>query len=701
MTFLTPMLAGIAAAIAVPSLIILYFLKLRRRDVEISSTLLWKKTIQDLQANAPFQKLRRNILLLLQLLILAATLFALAQPQIAGYTPPGDRHVILIDRSASMSATDAGDGARPQTRLEKAKEEAIALVDSLRTAGLLGGTRADEAMVIAFGSSAEVRQAFTTDKGALRAAIMGIEPVDTPTSLREAAALVQAQAPRQIYVDQDNQNIVHDRPPGRVGTIHVWSDGRIPDAGEIAFGPEDEVKFYAVGTSDAVNVGITSLRAQRAYNDPNELSIFVGLSSTDRKPREVDVELLIDGVPNRIESVWMNGASPPAVEAGREGATIGRWTPSTGGVIFRMTRPAGGILSVRIRLRGEMPDVLETDDTAWVVVPPAKLMSVAVVTRGNLFIRDALAALPLAKLDVFSPEQFQAALDGGRTGEYDAVVLDRWLPKAPSDTEPLPPGRFLIIGAVPQGPRALIDRGEIDRPSVPMTWSRDHPVLRPISLDNLVIFKSRLVESGAMSSVRVLATADTGPMLVEMATAEVLALVVPFDALESNWVFNVSWVIFLGSAVQYLGEAGSTGVGRMVQPGQILSDRLPAGAANVRVALPGGGDTNLLPAPDGRVVFGPVLKSGVYMLSWQGAAGATDVESGGRVRRAFAANLLDAVESDIPVHESLVTASHEASSQESQSPSGRIRRDIWPWLLVAALVVMVLEWFVYNRKVHV
>ena len=71
MTWLTPMLMGVAAAVALPTLVILYFLKLRRRDLEVSTTLLWKKSIQDLQANAPFQRIRRNILLLLQLMALA------------------------------------------------------------------------------------------------------------------------------------------------------------------------------------------------------------------------------------------------------------------------------------------------------------------------------------------------------------------------------------------------------------------------------------------------------------------------------------------------------------------------------------------------------------------------------------------------------------------------------------------------------
>src|SRR2546421_834530 len=99
MTWLTPAYAYIAAAIAIPSLIILYFLKLRRRDVEISTTLLWKKAIEDLQANAPFQKLRRNILLFLQLLVLAGVCAAVGQPQIKGDSAVGAKHVLVIDRS--------------------------------------------------------------------------------------------------------------------------------------------------------------------------------------------------------------------------------------------------------------------------------------------------------------------------------------------------------------------------------------------------------------------------------------------------------------------------------------------------------------------------------------------------------------------------------------------------------------------------
>src|ERR671913_1186067 len=105
-TFLNPWFAALAAAIAIPSLLILYFLKLRRREMAVSSTFLWKKSIQDLQVNAPFQKLRRNLLLLLQLILLALLLLALSKP-VANYAPgPGKTTVILVDHSGSMSTRD-------------------------------------------------------------------------------------------------------------------------------------------------------------------------------------------------------------------------------------------------------------------------------------------------------------------------------------------------------------------------------------------------------------------------------------------------------------------------------------------------------------------------------------------------------------------------------------------------------------------
>src|SRR5262247_1796467 len=127
MTFLAPMAALAAAAITAPILLILYMLRLRRRPVRVSTIMFWPVAAEDAQANEPLRWLRPSWLLFLHAAVLALLLLALARPAVMG---PGaaDRLVILIDRSASMSAADMPDG---KTRLDAAKARAARLIEDL------------------------------------------------------------------------------------------------------------------------------------------------------------------------------------------------------------------------------------------------------------------------------------------------------------------------------------------------------------------------------------------------------------------------------------------------------------------------------------------------------------------------------------------------------------------------------------------
>jgi hypothetical protein len=699
MTWLTPALAAVAAAIAVPALLILYFLKLRRRDVEISTTLLWKKAIEDLQANAPFQRLRKNLLLFLQLAVLAAALLALAQPQIAGQSLGGARHLLVIDASASMNATDAvDDRGRPRSRLDAAKERAIALVRNLREGNAFDKEGGDRAMVIAFDKGARAVQTFTSDKAALIAAIESIQPTDAPTSVDEAYQLVKAQAPKVTRTEEINgETKVYELPEGPVGTIHLFSDGRLSDPEK--FTPRkdvDDFEYHAVGTPDAPNVGITTLRAGRAFDNPGRLSVFVGLQSTDPKPCTVDVELAIGQDAAGIRSVDVPGATSPLISGDATAASGAPRTPAAAGVVFSLDRPDGGIVSVRLASSG--PDVLRTDDVAWLVVPPAKKMAVAVVTRGNLFLSAALEGLPLAKLDRYEPEAYAAAIKAGKAADYDVTIFDGWLPEpAAGGTGPsLPPGRSLIFNAIPSD--AGVNTVGESQASVVIDWARDHPAFRGLALDSLFIAKSRKLEVRKGGNARALLTTDNGPEIIEVTTDTGRAIVTTFDTADTNWPLDVSFVVFLASAVSYLGDDPTiSGLGRLVQPGDVLSDRLPLGAEDVRIRGPGV-DAPLSPGPDGRVVFGPVRTAGLYQLSWRGERGPTDALVDSRAVRPFAANLLSPAESDVPSLKDLALGSRMVRALTQGST--KVTRRLWPWLLLAALLLILFEWFIYNRKVQ-
>src|SRR5438046_360754 len=141
MKFLLP--AAFAFAAAIPVVVVFYLLKRKRVLRLVSSTLLWQRFLAETQANAPFQRLRHNWLLLLQLLLLLLAVFAIARPFFAGQTKPSQLKVVILDASASMQAVD-----EKPSRLEKARAEAMKLIDSLRDS--------EQAMVVLAGAHTEV-----------------------------------------------------------------------------------------------------------------------------------------------------------------------------------------------------------------------------------------------------------------------------------------------------------------------------------------------------------------------------------------------------------------------------------------------------------------------------------------------------------------------------------------------------------------
>src|SRR5438876_12440119 len=114
-------------ALAIP-IIIFYMLRLRREELDVSSSLLWRRALQDRTANAPWQRLRRNLLLLLQLLLLLLLVLGLARPFLLTQAVIQGNLVLILDGSASMQTRDAESG---ESRFEAAKQEADELIDGL------------------------------------------------------------------------------------------------------------------------------------------------------------------------------------------------------------------------------------------------------------------------------------------------------------------------------------------------------------------------------------------------------------------------------------------------------------------------------------------------------------------------------------------------------------------------------------------
>ena len=113
--------------ITIPLLILLYILKRKYREEVISSTLLWNEVYKNTRANTPWEKLRKNIMLLLQIIILLLLILSLMRPFLNFGGKTYKNIILVIDNTASMTA-EYGNG----TRLEEAKKLAKEFLSSTK-----------------------------------------------------------------------------------------------------------------------------------------------------------------------------------------------------------------------------------------------------------------------------------------------------------------------------------------------------------------------------------------------------------------------------------------------------------------------------------------------------------------------------------------------------------------------------------------
>ena len=697
MTWATPAVAGLVAACLVPPLILLYFLKLRRREQVIPSTLLWKQSVQDLQANALFQRLRPNWLLFLQLMAMICLFIAIAQPEHLGSLSRGSRTVLLIDRSASMAATDAEEG-EDRTRLDEAKRQALEYIEGIDTGGLLGQTgESEQVMVIGFADEAQVYSPFTSSKAQLRQAVEAVTPTHGGSSLKQAVELARA-----YTTNTDMEMAGRDVAPP--ATLIVFSDGRIRDLPELVAKRNEPVVYRPTGAAPggeepARNLGIAALGARRSLTEPDALEIYVRVANYTDAPATVDVELSVGAqlLHTRTITVAPTGLADPRAETGSEApppsgedaadaalagaASAPRRRPGSNSVTFALNDPRG--LTIGVRLDAE--DDFAPDNAAFAVIPPAKQLVVGLVAPDDGWVvESAMAGVPfLERIDRLSPERFAALAQSGETDKYDAIVIDGVSVAA------LGPGRYLTLGIAPPLEGFAAD-GEA-RPNEPVTWDEEHPINDSVTYFTLQVAPTPPLAIPA--EAKVLVEGNAGPLLVETSRRDVAAVSMAFRPVASNWPFDVNLVKFMQNALDYLGHYGEALTQEDRKPGQAIDARLPRDATDIRITLPDGRTNSLAPTDPTRTSY-PADLAGLYTI--QHRAPGVEAEQSQQV----AVNLFDEFECDIRPAES-ITFGRDDTFEGVDSEESVRKRVLWPYALLAALAFMLLEWWVYNRRAYV
>jgi Ca-activated chloride channel homolog len=323
-------------------IIFFYLLKLKRKRRVVPSVFLWQRALEEIEANAPFKKLRRSLLLLLQLLALAALVFALARPLIRMRSLASGSTVIIIDSTASMSARDEG----TRSRLERAKELARDMI-----AGLGGN---DRAAVIESSSRVTVRSGLTADHAALNAGINDIQETDAAGNLTDAVRLAE-----QIARTERDAGIV------------IISDGASPQLASDLGASSDAarhvaLRFVRVGQR-AANVGIVAMNSRPAMSSTRQ-ELFASIANFSDREQSVGIELRLDGKLADARSVSLHANDRAAL-------------------VFDALPQAGGLAELKLNVE----DDLASDNVAYAYLIDARRPRVAVISD-NPFLLQAIAA---------------------------------------------------------------------------------------------------------------------------------------------------------------------------------------------------------------------------------------------------------------------------------------------------------------------
>jgi hypothetical protein len=657
MTWLTPLAGIILAAATLPPLLALYILRLRRPKRRVASTLLWTRQVEDLRANSLFQRMRVSWLLLLQIIAVALVALALAQPQADLGIVESGRVVLLIDRSASMGVEDA-DG---RSRLDAAKREAHERVDALFGAGFF--SQAPEVMVVAIAREATVLSPFSTIAARAHDAIDAIEATDETTTLAEALDVARS------FMEVPNPD-KQGAPQESGVTLELWSDGRIADVDRCVVKAGESLRYHPMGSPTARNAGVAGAGVSRLAGNPDEVAVFARIMNWDEAPLHSDVELWVDGT---LRAVLPRGVDVPA--AG-EDPSRKTWLPGEIRVSFpSVTVKPDGIVEVRLVAVDDQP----ADNRMAMVAAPAAAARVLLVGASSI-VRGVVEALPVKSVDAVSAEEFttRVATQPSWVDAFDVIVLDGASPSS------LPPSRYLVLGGtVPfEGLNPYGDKSDVSMRSVQSA----HPLMRFVNLDELGV--ARAVAYSPASDVETVVEGSDGPLVMTLARGGGQAVVVAFNPLDSNWPFQRGFVNFMANAVEFLAASGREAALPTIMPGDTQPIRLPSGVRSIELVSPSGRTQELAVTDPAQAVVGPLRQAGVWTARW--------VEGGEQRARPIAVALQDPREGRIGALESLAFGLETVRGVKG-GESGRSA--LWPWLLLAALAVLTLEWLVYLRKV--
>ncbi len=291
MNFAAP-LGLLALGLALP-VIALYLLKVQRRSVPVAYLRLWEELVQETQRRSFFERLKRWLSLLVQLLILLGLVLALADPRRSTRPEDARQVVLVLDASASMQTREA-DG---RTRFAHA-------LDAIR-AEIEAKDPADAFALVVASDRVEVRCPFEQGRLRLLSALEGVQvtgrALDAPKALAFARAIARDQPHAEVLVIGDGSagQVAQEAGVATLSTASLTASSADKSA-EAKPGPKGPapLRLLLVGQARE-NVAILRFSARKNRSLGTDY-VLARVKNFGEAPRELNLELSLDGQVQKV-----------------------------------------------------------------------------------------------------------------------------------------------------------------------------------------------------------------------------------------------------------------------------------------------------------------------------------------------------------------------------------------------------------------
>jgi hypothetical protein len=417
---------------------------------------------------------------------------------------------------------------------------------------------------------------------------------------------------------------------------YLFTDGIVQPLRAMTTGLPFPVEYHRVGVSGE-NVALTSLTVRTSAQSR---AAYLHVQNFGQQPRSVGVEWRADG--------HLLDLRPLTLAAGQ-----------AQDLIFPVPADA---TSVTAHLSGS--DIFGLDDAATAVARAPRSFRVLLVTPGNVFLEQAIRLRTDLQIDVIAPAAYRAS------AAYALTVFDRFSPPL------LPDGPFVMVD--PPAGSALAGGQPVGIGRVRAVDAGD-PLLANVDLQDVHVARSQDLRNSIFGR----------PLISSLQTPLVLVrdepfrqVLVGFDLHESDLPLRIAFPILVQNLSEWLLPPSVPS--HSFHPDEPVTIVPEAGATSVNVIRPDGSRRALASASI--ATFGDTDLTGLYTVE--------QVITGKVQRSWFSVNLFSDPISQLKPPDRLTLPPTRTSVTQATHPG---QLEIWPWIALAALVVVTAEWLAFHR----